>query len=145
MNILDYPFLQIGSRTPPRPVLYLRIINPHTDLYIDVPGIIDTGADNCALPASLATLIGHNLQEGATREIITGNGTSVAYSHACRINVFDTIALLHKKQEFVYSLSDTPIDFMPNLHCVLLGVDNFLDRFILNVDYPRQVFSIHKP
>ena len=31
---------------------------------------------------------------------------------------------------------------MPNLHVLLLGVNSFLGKFILNIDYPGKIFSI---
>ena len=44
-----------------------------------------------------------------------------------------------------YTIKDTPIDFMPNLHVLLLGVNSFLGKLILNINYPRKVFSISSP
>jgi len=35
---------------------------------IKVYGLIDTGADECAFPASFATLLGHNLQAGQVKK-----------------------------------------------------------------------------
>lgn len=32
-------------------------------------------------------------------------------------------------------------NFLPNLQVVLLGVNNFLSRFILTMDYPKKQFS----
>jgi len=144
MPIDRYPFLKLGKNSPYRPILYIRVTNPHTSLYIDIPGLIDTGADHCALPAGFADLLGHNLQSGQSREISTANGVTLAYAHTCRMEIFDTISLLNGKQKFIYTLDHTPIDFMPNLHCALLGVSNFLNRFTLSLDYPKQVFSLRK-
>jgi len=86
-----------------------------------------------ALPAIYATRLGHNLQVGQAKEINTGNGTTIAYSHTVSIKTFD------------FSTKDTLIDFMPNLYVPLLGVKSFLSHFILTVDYPRQVFSLEIP
>ncbi len=44
----------------------------------------------------------------------------------------------------VYVIGETPIDFMPHLDCVLLGVESFLSRFVLTVDYRREVFSLRQ-
>ncbi|MBU2623722.1 MAG: hypothetical protein KKD92_15545 [Proteobacteria bacterium] len=44
--------------------------------------------------------------------------------------------------KLAYTIKDTPIDFMPNLHVLLLGVNSFLGKFILNIDYPGKIFSI---
>jgi len=53
--------------------------------------------------------------------------------------------MLNKKQQVVYTIENTLIDFMPNLHCALLGIETFLNNFIVTIDYPRQVFSVIKP
>jgi len=95
-------------------------------------GLIDTGADECALPARYAAILGHNLEAGTVKEINTGNGTTIAYSHTVKIEIEG------------FTVQDTLIDFMPNLHTVLLGTKSFLSNFILTVDYPRRVFSLKK-
>ena len=33
----------------------------------------------------------------------------------------------------------------PNLHVLLLGVNSFLGKFILDMDYPGKTFSISSP
>ena len=101
------------------------ITNPHTGKSIRVWGIIDTGADECALPAAYAELLGHNLQAGSTKEINAGNGVTIAYSHTIRIETED------------FNIKETLIDFMPNLHVPLLGVRSFLSNFILTINYPK--------
>jgi len=113
--------------------------------HMDILGIIDTGADNGALPPSLAVLTERDLRSGASREIIMSYPVSAAYSHSCRIDDFDTTALLHKQPKFLYTRSDTSLDVTPNLHSRLQKVDNFLDRVILYIDYPRLALSIRKP
>ncbi len=126
-------------------MLVVRVTNPDTGQSIQTYGVIDTGADECALPASLAKELGHNLTAGKSKKIRTGNGVTDAYAHTCKVEIFDTYGLQNGQEEVVYTVVDTPIDFMPNLHCVLLGVGNFLSQFVLTVDYPRQVFSVRKP
>jgi hypothetical protein len=137
MPLRDCPFtLHNGVY---RPVLPISIVNPHTGMSHKTYGILDTGADECAVPASFAPLLGHNLQAGGTKTLLTGNGPTTAYTHTTRFEVF------HPKGGLAYTINDTPIDFMPNLHVVLLGVKSFLSRFILHIDYPRKVFSIRFP
>ena len=106
--------------------------NPHTGKSISVYGIVDTGADECAFPASFAEILGHNLQAGKSKEIRTGNGTTIAYSHTVSVNIDG------------YVIKNVLIDFLPNLHVVLLGVKSFLNNFVLKTDYPKQVFSLIK-
>ncbi|MCK5603024.1 hypothetical protein KAR91_14165, partial [Candidatus Pacearchaeota archaeon] len=124
-----------------RPLLPIQITNPHTGVNYKTYGLIDTGADDCAVPASLAQIVGHNLIAGQLKEIRTGNGVTKAYAHTTKIDIFH----INDSVNPVFTIHDTPVDFMPNLHCVLLGVENFLSQFILTVDYPNKSFSIQYP
>ncbi len=130
MEISNIPFRKFGPNDIPRPWLPVIIINPHTDKEIEVYGLIDTGADECALPAQYAPLIGHNLQAGYPKEINTGNGKTLAYSHTVSIKTMDFV------------INDVLIDFMPNLYVPLLGVKSFLSNFIITIDYPNFTFSL---
>ena len=123
-----------------RPILLIRITNTHSQIFHDTYGIIDTGAEECAIPAAYAPLLGHNLQAGITKEISTGNGKTVAYSHITKFDIFHPLS-----GEHLYTISDTPIDFLPNLNMVLLGVNSFLSKLILKIDYPNKIFSINYP
>jgi len=132
MDLRRVPFSRISPDDISRPWLRIAIVNPHSGKRIRIAGIIDTGADECALPASYAAMIGHNLQAGASKEINTGNGVTVAYSHTVRIEIGS------------YQIGDTLIDFMPNLYVPLLGVKSFLSNFILTINYPEKIFSLEK-
>ena len=106
-----------------------RIINPENELVLNAYGLIDTGADECAIPASYVSLLGHDLQSGLDRKIKTGNGVTIAYSHTA------TLAILDFQGDHVAVVEKALVDFMPNLHVVLLGVKSFLSKFILTIDY----------
>lgn len=138
MPIKNYPFLCLRAGDTFRPFLPIQIINPHTDRSYKTYGLIDTGADNCAIPAGIADILEHNLQRGESKQIRTGNGITAAYAHTTRIDIFH----IDDDSNRVLTIPDTPIDFMPNLHCVLLGVKDFLSQFLLAIDYPQQTFSI---
>jgi predicted aspartyl protease len=133
MPIRNYPFSVIRLGDIARPFLPVTIVNPETHKEIRVYALIDTGADECAIPASFAPLLGHNLRAGQLKRISTGNGITIAYSHTIRIIV----------EEF--STQDVLVDFMPNLSIPLLGVRSFLSNFILTVDYPSKQFSLTLP
>jgi predicted aspartyl protease len=133
MPIRNYPFSVIRPGDIARPFLPVTIVNPETRKEIRVYALIDTGADECAIPASFAPLLGHNLQAGQLKRISTGNGITIAYGHTTRIIV----------EEF--STQDVLVDFMPNLSIPLLGVRSFLSNFILTVDYPSKQFSLTMP
>ncbi len=133
MPIRNYPFSVIRPGDLARPYLPVTIINPDTQKKVKVYALIDTGADECAFPASFAPLLEHNLQAGRLKRISTGNGITTAYSHTTRILIEG------------FSTQDVLVDFMPNLNIPLLGVKSFLGNFILGVDYPQKVFSLNLP
>lgn len=133
MDIIDSPFLRFSPDDISRPWLPVTVRNPHTNQAINVYGLIDTGADECAIPAHYAPLIGHNLQAGIQKSINTGNGATTAYAH--------TLCLESRGVK----IDNVLIDFMPNLNVVLLGVKSFLSNFVLTVDYINSSFSLkHK-
>ena len=139
MPIENFPFSGRGGGIH-RPYLLVKIINPHTGRHYITYGIIDTGADECAIPASYALLLGHKLNTVSPRVIQTGNGDTYAYSHLTKFEILHPIT-----GNVIYTTEDTPVDFMPNLHVTLLGVTNFLSKFILTVNYPQKTFSIKYP
>ena len=133
MPIRNYPFTTIRPGDIGRPYLPVTIINPGTGNRLKVFALVDTGADECALPASFASILGHNLQMGQQKKVNTGNGVTIAYGHNTRIAIEG------------FATQDVLIDFMPNLVIPLLGVRSFLGNFILTVDYPSGVFSLQLP
>ena len=145
MPIERVPFFRAYPADPrKRPWLFIRLKNPDTGQVFSTVGLVDTGADECCLPACYAGFLGHNLTSGTAKKINTGNDTTTAYCHRSTIEILDTTLLFQGRERTVYTIENTLVDFMPNLHCALLGVGNFLSQFTLTIDYPRQVFSIHK-
>ncbi|MEK6715671.1 MAG: retropepsin-like aspartic protease [Candidatus Omnitrophota bacterium] len=130
MLVENYPFIKTHPADIARPYLPITIINPENQKEINVYALIDTGADECALPASFAPPLGHDLQSGSQKKISTGNGLTIAYGHTICIKAFGFLT------------ENVLIDFMPNLHIPLLGVRSFLNNFTLKIDYPNRVFSI---
>lgn len=130
MELLNIPFTKLTPDDIARPWLPVTIVNPHSNKKIKVLGLIDTGADECALPARYASIIEYNLEAGVIKEINTANAKTVAYSHPIRIEVEDFIT------------QNVLVDFMPNLYIPLLGVKSFLSNFVLSINYPKQIFSL---
>lgn len=127
---IHLPFISISKDDLPRPWLPLTIKNPHTGQMVNVYGLIDSGADECAIPASYAPLIGHDLQKGTPKSINTGNGVTTAYAHTL---CFETDGI---------KIENVLIDFMPNLNVVLLGVKSFLSHYVVTIDYKKSTFSL---
>ncbi len=130
--VIESPFKKFSEGDIPRPWVPATITNPHSGKSTKIWGLIDTGADECALPADYAILLGHNLQAGKPKTVNTGNGITLAYSHTMCIKVNNI------------ELENILIDFMPNLQTCLLGVRNFLSKFVLTVDYPKKRFSLYQ-
>lgn len=130
MDILNHPFIKIGPTDIPRVALPIIVINPSTRKKIRTYGIIDTGADECAFPAQYTPLLGHNLQKGYPKKVNTGNGETIAYSHTVNLQIYDLV------------IKNILVDFLPNLNIPLLGVNSFLSRFVLTIDYPNSSFSL---
>ena len=61
MPIKDYPFTPV-TQNHSRPMLWIRVVNPHTEKAVVMQAIVDTGADNCAFPADIAEQLGHDLE-----------------------------------------------------------------------------------
>jgi len=133
MFVKDYSFIKIRQGDTSRPYLPITIVNPENKKELNVYALVDTGADECALPASFASLLGHNLQAGFEKQIGTGNGMTTAYGHTICIKVFD------------FKTKDVIVDFLPNLNVPLLGVKSFLGNFVLKIDYPKKTVSIDFP
>ncbi len=142
MPIVNFPFLQSSPNSIQRPMLFLKITNPNTGFCLDTIGIIDTGADACAVPAVFANMLGYNVKEGTPKPVGTGNGMTTAYTHTCRIDVYNTDSVIKKSPTIIYTTSEAQIDFMENLPMILLGVTDFLGQFFLGIDYPAQLFSV---
>lgn len=133
MPIHSYPFVITRPGDLPRPYLPIIISNPDSGKFINVYALIDTGADECALPAAFASILGHNLAAGNEKKISTGNGVTSAYGHTSKIEIDN------------FSTGPVVIDYMPNLPTPLLGYQSFLSKFVLIVNYPEKTFSLEYP
>jgi predicted aspartyl protease len=133
MPTYTYPFVVTRPGDPARPYLPVTIVNPTANRRVSVYALIDTGADECALPAGFAVVLGHHLEAGETREVNTGNGSSIAYAHT---TVIEAVG---------FSTKSVLLDYMPNLTTPLSGARSYLSTLRLTVDYPAKQFSLELP
>ena len=122
--------------------LPIKLKNSHTGLTLKTWGLLDTGATDCAVPAKIAAMLGHNLTEGEEKKISTGNGTAKAYRHAMTISIFHPESPDKADEKAIHIIENVLIDCMPDLPVVLLGVSNFLSEFELVINYPKKKFSL---
>ena len=109
--------------------------------------LVDTGADGCVFPASLATLLGIDLKAVKPRKVCGVGGKCKAYPHTCDVHILNATKKGMVGSTVLYTIPNTPIDFVPlGAHIPgLLGVNQFLSRFILEIDYPRQLLHLRNP
>lgn len=143
MPIKDYRFTSLPN-APARPMLWVKVVNPDTNLAIIALAIVDTGADDCAFPADVATKLGHKLKSGATKKTNTAGGQTKVYAHTTRVDILETLPNGMFGNKVLYTIRDAPIDFVEGCGAFLLGRVKFLNKFVLTVDGPRQRFSIRK-
>lgn len=132
MNLKNIPFTAIRKGDIPRPFLPVIITNPENGLSTQTIGLVDTGADECAIPADFAEILGHDLHKGRKKTIETAGGAATGYTHTVSLNIGG------------YEIKHALIDFMIGLSVPLLGVRSFLKNFELNINYPKKTFSLIK-
>lgn len=128
-----------------RPRLWIRITNPATKLAVEVPAIVDTGADACAFPAQVAVQLGYDLESVNPKKINTAKGVTEAFPHMSRVEILDVQPNGLPGSNVLYTISDRTFDFTKGLPEFLLGRKEFLNKFVLKIDYPQQVLSIRTP
>ena len=106
-------------------------------------GLADTGAAVCSIPAEFAPLLNHNLRRVKAASIQGAGSIVQGFPHTVRLRA---LAMgLNGKVNYAATVFDTsaiPVHFVPGLPCVLIGVKDFLEYFVLTVDYTRQTFSL---
>ncbi len=143
MPINNIPFREVehNNSTFFYPYLPISIINPRKkENHVNTYGLIDTGADVCTLPISVAKALGVNLDKLETATTRTASGKAKIYKYKCIFEIYHPSI-----KKLVYTTEETPINFMTKLPMVLLGVDSFLSDFVLKINYPKKIFSINHP
>lgn len=145
MPIINYPFTVIVPGIS-RPMLWVRVSHPvHQNIASKHLAIIDTGADDCLFPSDVAKKLGHDLKSVQPKQICGIRSTSLAYPHPIKIEVLEMGPTGYATDNVLYTIPNTPIDFLEGGQNFLLGSRTFLSKFILTVDYPQQFFSLQNP
>jgi predicted aspartyl protease len=147
MSIINYPFQAETPLFPqPQPLLPLRIINPHSRLDMRTWGLIDTGAKTTHIPRSIAESLKHECEKGTLVKVPTAGGEVKAYLHTFAIHILgmDMDGIVNESNVEAV-IAEQPIAVSDLCSIVLLGVKEFLAHYILEIDYPKQVFSLRRP
>jgi len=146
MPVSDYPFQASPDIPTPSPILPIKIINPDNGKAYMTWGLVDTGAFQTAIPGHIAQAIGHNINAVKAMDGYGADGALSIYQHSCSIEIFkmDSKGIVDINT-VVHTISRRRIGVIKDLPFVLLGVREFLKKFVLTVDYPQQQFSIKRP
>ncbi|MCD4830229.1 MAG: aspartyl protease family protein [Anaerohalosphaeraceae bacterium] len=128
-------------------MLWIRISNPdHPEISpVKFMALVDTGADDCVFPASAAQALGHNLTTVKPKVIHGVNTPALAYPHTSTIEILEIDSVGLPTTKVLYTIKNTPIDYLVGCQNFILGTRNFLTNFVLKIDYPNQKFSIRRP
>lgn len=146
MPIRDYPFQAHPQIPIPSPVLPIRIINPDNGKDYKTWGLIDTGAVQTAIPGHIAETIGHNINAVKSIPGYGADGALKIYQHSFTIEIFKMDANgIVDADSIIHTISRRRMGVIKDLPLVLLGVREFLKKFVLTVDYPQGRFSVKSP
>ncbi len=140
MPIRDFPFLNPWSGVRANPWLPIKIINPSNGFFVYSYGLVDTGSEQCVIPGFIATELGYKVRTGSSEYVETAGGVSESYRHDVKVEIYD-----ENNERCLSTIDPGPMDVMVGLNHVLLGVERFLERFQLQIHYPKKVFSITTP
>jgi hypothetical protein len=131
-----------------RPIVWVKLENPHdpSALPIEVPALIDTGADTSAVPAQLCPLLGHSFENGISESFASGIGKGKirTFVHSTKLTV-----LFPKEAEGdvsqTFETIEFPCDFIEQtMPFVLLGQRDFLRMFRYAQDGHAGWFSLEQ-
>jgi hypothetical protein len=118
--------------TPPAPLAKVVLQNPHTgDVIVDVPMLMDTGADVSLIPRIYAERLDAPIDTEQSFELMSFDG-EISYTVAAQINLF----FLDRTFRGLYLLTGQDIG--------VLGRD-ILNFVALLIDGPRLTWTDYRP
>lgn len=140
---LEFEFTKLPKHKTAKPFLLIKLTNPHNPdaKPLITWGLIDTGAEECAISSSYAEILKHSQEKGKEKPILTGSGKVNGYSHTATIEILNKITM-----DPLHTLEKVTIDFVPSFPegIMVLGVKSFLSNFTLTLKYDSepQEFSL---
>lgn len=123
MPIRKFPFTASEDGKHPRPRIPIKISNTQNGFAIAQWALIDTGADNCCIPAKYADILGFDLKKGIIEHFHAVGGDGIGYKHLTTFEIYDI-----KTNKIIHFLKNIYACYVENLHVVLFGV-NTLNSF----------------
>jgi hypothetical protein len=147
MPLSNYPFRTTDQYSSPKPVVPVIIYNPANDFEFLTWALIDTGADTTAIPEHVAKALYHDIRNHQVKRDHSfgiGGGVEV-YMHTFAVDILfsDPDGTINQSKAAI-KIPKRKIAVVPDLHITILGED-FLEDYVLTIDYPGQKFSVKKP
>jgi predicted aspartyl protease len=146
MPITNYPFVRQGGK--PRASLPIILENPENGLRFQTWALIDTGADHIVVPSVIAELLGHNIHHKKVKKSVCqgAGGRAQTFYHSFRMFVLqiDNKGIIAPNKAAI-KIPKREFAVIQNLPIMLLGVRDFLEKYVLTIDYPQKTFSVKSP
>jgi len=121
--------------------------NPDNGQTLKTWALIDTGADSIVVPGFVAKILRHNVDHKSVKKVKCAGvgGSAETFYHTFRINVLSLSPSGVVSDKVAVKISKRELAVAPGLHVVLLGVNDFLGKYLLSIDYPKKMFSVKSP
>ncbi len=143
MKIHNYPFTTL--RGIARPMLWVRLSSLDGKKRSEpILAKIDTGSDACIFPFDVLYDLGHKLRPNEeAMSIGSTTGTGKGYSREVMLDILETLPDGSAGSKVIYNLPKVVVYFVwNNKNQFLLGAKDFLDHFVLTLDYKKRSFSL---
>lgn len=148
MPVHNFPFIKPTEKFQrAKPWLAIRLTNRKNNRSCRTFGLIDCGADHTTLPMYIAEQMRCDLPKRGKR-IQTAGGLATVYTYDdCKIEILDSKAFSGSTKavedlKVVDTIENVSVDFAHTVKNPLLGVDGFLEHFVLEINYHQMVFSL---
>ena len=131
-----------------RPMVWVRLENLHDSsaASVDVPALIDTGADFSGIPARFCPLLGHSFENGLSESTVSGVGKGKirSFVHSTKLTVLFPLKSVGEIPQ-TFDPIEFPCNFIEqNMSFVLLGQRDFLRMFRYAQDGRAGWFSLEQ-
>src|SRR3989339_177968 len=148
MPIIDYPFTTGNNLySLPKPAVPLIIRNPANGFDFSTWALIDTGADSTAIPEFIAKKLYHDIRnhEVETDYHFGISGQTKIFFHSFEMDILNYNSKGEILTDVAVHIPRTKLAVVPELHTVILGVKDFLEKYVLTINYPETTFSLKRP
>jgi len=121
---------------PPAKVPHLAITmhGPKGQVF-NTAALVDSGADTCAMPRSVAEILGLDLEGVEETQIASASG----FVKARRVQTEVSVNLPHGRKRLMLDFNVIMCDFEPP---VILGRDGFFDNFVISFNEKEKKFTL---